>query len=61
MKQLDLFVWADTKPSNVIDARHHFEARVVAIVQSMLATNRPPAHVDGKVIKHEFSATRGAA
>ena len=55
MKQLNLFEWADSKPSNVIDARARFEARVVAFVELMLATNRLPPHIDGKVISHPRS------
>ncbi len=61
MKQLDLFTWADTRPSNVIDARARFEARVIAFVQIMIETNRLLPHVDGKVIRPEFEKKKGAA
>lgn len=53
-KQLDLFTWADSRPSNIIDARARFEAKVCAMVQQMLATNELPPHVDGKVIRAAF-------
>jgi len=56
MKQLNLFEWADSKPSNVIDGRPRFEARVVAFVELMLTTNRLPPHVDGKVIPIQRTA-----
>lgn len=40
MTQMDLFQWADSRPSNVIDARPQFEAKVIAFVQQMLDTNK---------------------
>lgn len=49
-KQLDLFAWAYSRPSNVIDARPRFEAKVLDMVKQMIATNRLPPHIDGKVI-----------
>ena len=49
MKQLDLFVWAESRPSNVIDARWKFEAKVMALVEGML-NGRVPPHVDGQII-----------
>jgi hypothetical protein len=57
MTQLDLFRWAESKPSNVIDARPRFEARVIAFVERMIITNQLPPHVDGQVIRYP----RGAA
>ncbi len=49
--QLDLFAWAETRPSNVIDARAQFEARVITFVLTMIETNRLLPHIDGKVIQ----------
>ncbi|WP_007763802.1 hypothetical protein [Rhizobium sp. CF080] len=50
MKQLDLFVWADSKPANVVDARQKFEARAVAFVRQVMAAGSMPPSLDGKVI-----------
>ena len=50
MKQMDLFQWADNRPSNVIDARARFEARVFAFVQQMITTNRLPPNIESKII-----------
>lgn len=49
MKQLDLFVWAENRPSNVIDARWKFEAKVMALVEGML-NGRVPPRVEGQII-----------
>ncbi|SSC73060.1 unnamed protein product [Ciceribacter sp. T2.26MG-112.2] len=49
MKQLDLFTWADNKPSNVIDARWRFEAKVIALVEGMISGRMPPKR-DGQLI-----------
>ena len=56
--QMNLFTWADAKPSNVIDARARFEAKVLAMVQQMITTNCLPPRIDGKVIN---IPKRGAA
>ncbi len=50
MKQITLFEWADARPSNVIDSRWRFEAKVEALVRNMLDGRLPP-QIDGKVIK----------
>lgn len=49
MTQLDLFVWADSKPSNVIDSRWRFERKVEALVRDMLDGRMPP-QINGEVI-----------
>ena len=48
--QMDLIAWANCRPTNVIDARPRFEAKVAALVIQMITTNKLPPHVDGKVI-----------
>lgn len=50
MKQLNLFEWADAKPSNIIDARPRFEAKIVAFVEQLIATNRLPPHTDAQIV-----------
>ena len=52
MKQrMDLFESSDDRPPNVIDARAMFEAKVIAMVRQMIATNELPPQKDGQVIK----------
>lgn len=60
MTQLDLFVWADNKPSNVIDSRWRFERKVEALVRNMLDGRLPPL-INGKVITPEFRRERNVA
>lgn len=60
MTQLDLFVWADSKPSNVIDSRWRFERKVEALVRDMLDGRMPP-QIDGQVIKPAFRRERNVA
>ncbi|QIB37002.1 hypothetical protein G3A56_02500 [Rhizobium oryzihabitans] len=60
MTQLDLFTWADNKPSNVIDSRWRFERKVEALVRSMLDGRMPP-QINGQVITHAFRRERNVA
>lgn len=61
-EQLDLFTWADSKPSNVINAKARFEAKVMAFVVGIINGQLPPTR-DGKVIAPQFrrDLDRGAA
>lgn len=58
MKQLDLFTWADNKPSNVIDARWRFEAKVISLVEGMICGRLPPQR-DGKLITSPIKRREG--
>ncbi len=60
--QLDLFVWAETKPNNVIDAKAKFENRTMAFVIGMMNGHLPPVK-DGMLIQAQFGRDidRGAA
>lgn len=49
MKQLCLFEWANNRPSNVIDGREQFEARMTAYCLSIFAGHRP-ANSGGLVV-----------
>jgi hypothetical protein len=60
VKQLNLFAWADTRPSNVIDSRWRFERKVEALVRDMLDGRMPP-QIDGKVITPAFGKERNVA
>lgn len=60
MTQLDLFTWAENKPSNVIDSRWRFERKVEALVRDMLSGRMPP-QIDGKVITPTFRRERNVA
>ncbi|MBO9168341.1 hypothetical protein [Rhizobium sp. L245/93] len=61
-EQLDLFKWAEQRPSSVIDCRWRFEAKVIALVEGMINGRLPP-QVDGKLIEPKFGRDmeRGAA
>jgi hypothetical protein len=60
--QLDLFIWADHKQNNVIDATARFEARVMSLMFGMINGHPPPIR-DGKLIEAQFrrDIDRGAA
>lgn len=60
MTQLDLFTWAENKPSNVIDSRWRFELKVEALVRDMIDGRMPP-QIDGKVITPTFRRERNVA
>ena len=61
MTQLDLFDWADKRPSNVINSRWRFEAKVEALVRDMLDGRLPPEK-QGEVIRPDrFHRWRAAA
>ncbi|RWX74449.1 hypothetical protein EPK99_25020 [Neorhizobium lilium] len=61
MKQLDLFKWAENRPTNVIPAQARFQDRAIAFVRQVMASGEMPAPIDGKVIEHEFRPERNVA
>ena len=60
MTQLDLFVWAENRPSTVIDSRWRFEQKVEALVRDMLDGRMPP-QIEGQVITPTFKRERSVA
>lgn len=56
--QLDLFAWADSRPSNVINARGKFEKRIVELGVAM-ARGRVPFR-NGDVVPFIRRASSGA-
>lgn len=60
MKQLDLFHWAETKSSNIIDSRWRFirkaEAQLMAIACGYIPTEK-----DGQLITPQFKRERKVA
>jgi len=58
--QLDLFTWADNKPSNVIDSRWRFERKIETLVRNMLDGRLPP-QINGQLITPEFRRERNVA
>ena len=60
MKQLDLLDWAESRPSNVIDSRRRFEAKIETLVRNMLDGRMPPEK-EGELIRPVSFSSRRAA
>lgn len=62
MKQLDLFQWAETRPSSVVNAQGRFQDRAIAFVRQIMAANAMPPHTNGEVINPpQFRRERNVA